>query len=127
MSIAFSGFLTAAFALCIYFMYSFGYIPSVRKRAAMFFGRPYRARFVSCTGRIRRVLRYPEDRELHLVLESNLSQGELYLEVTDPEGRLVLRMDGGTPAARLMLEGRKRYRMTVYFCSASGNYELNWF
>ena len=119
--------LIPAFFLLMYLLYRFGCIPVQRKRAIMFIGRPYKAKFTSCTGSIRRILRFREDTQLHFLLEQNLTAGALRAELLDDSGRCILCLNAENPAAERMLEGRMRYVLVVFFESASGSYELSWF
>ena len=119
--------LIPAFGLLMYLLYQLGCIPVQRKRALMFVGTNYRARFTSCSGSIRRVLRFREDTQLHFLLEQTLTAGELWVELRDAGGSCILRLDAGAPAAAHTLKGGMRHLLIVYFRSASGSYELSWF
>ena len=119
--------LIPAFGLLMYLLYRFGCIPVQHKRALMFIGRPYKAKFASCTGSIRRILRFHGDTQLHFLLEQNRTAGELWVELLDDCGSSVLRIDANNPALELTIQGRARYILVVHFQSASGSYELSWF
>ena len=119
--------LIPAFGLLMYLLYRSGCISVQRKRALAFIGSNYKARFTSCTGNIRRILRFRENAQLRFLLEQKLTAGELWAELLDDSGRCILRLDENAPAAELALEGRTCYKLIVHFRSASGRYELSWF
>ena len=114
--------------ILMYLLYINGYLIANSKRAVMFIGsrRGKKARFSSCTGYIKRVIRFEENRKYHFVLLTELSTGEVSMELLDRTGKSVLSLDSNVREGSITAETKKRYELIIRFRSASGSYELDW-
>ena len=114
--------------ILMYLLYINGYLVANSKRAAMFIGsrRGKKSRFSSCTGYIKRVIRFKENRKYHFALSTELSTGEISMELLDRAGQSVLSLDSNVREGSITAETKKRYELIIRFRSASGSYELDW-
>lgn len=112
----------------MYILYINGYLVIQSKRAIMFVGsgRGKKARFSGCTGYIKRVVKFEENREYYFSLSTELSKGEVSVELLDRNGKSVLPLDCSKGTGYIMAEARRRYDLVIRFQSASGKYELDW-
>jgi hypothetical protein len=98
------------------------------KRAAMFVGSRLgkSASFTSCSGTVKRKIRFRESRSYRFRFLTELSKGEVILELTEPGGKELLRLDSSNASGEVTAEAGKRYGLTIRFQAASGKYELEW-
>lgn len=110
-----------------YFLYINGYMVVVSKRAFMFFGskRGKKAIFSSCTGYIKRVVKFKESKTYHIDFRLELEKGEVTLELLDAKKQVLLSMNS-REGAKLEAESGQRYYMILRFKSATGSYEIIW-
>ena len=115
-------------AVLFYVLYVNGWLIVNAKRAVMYVGslRGRKAVFTSCTGYIKRVVKFRSGGTRHLALDVQLSQGELSVELLDSAKRTVARLDSGSPGADVSVERGRRYYLVVRFQSATGRYTLSW-
>lgn len=85
-----------------------------------------RAQFSGCNGYIKRVVKFKENREYHFVLSTELSKGEVSVELRDRSGMSVLCLDSSVGKGSITPETKRRYDLVIRFESASGSYELDW-
>ena len=85
-----------------------------------------RSRFSHCSGYMKRVARFKEDRVYRFTLDLTLSKGDFWVELTDSHGNHVLKLDRNNKAASAEMSSNERYRLIYHFKSASGSYTLNW-
>ena len=97
------------------------------KRAIMFIGskRGKEARFTSCSGYIRRIVKYDESKAYQFTFDTELSNGNVSVEMlnSNKERVLFLKQSGSVVVP---LETGKRYYLMIRFEAATGSYNLNW-
>mgnify|MGYP003292195590 CR=1 FL=1 len=110
-----------------YLLYINGYMVVTSKRAFMFLGskRGKKALFSSCTGYIKRGVKFKESKPYHIDFKSELEKGEVTLELLDAKKQILLSLNG-SEASEIKVENGQRYYMIIRFKSASGNYEVAW-
>ena len=89
-------------------------------------GRGKRVRFLGCNGYIKRVVKFKENRKYYFTLSTELSKGEVSVELLDRSGISVLCLDSGVGEGSITPEAKRRYDLVIRFQSASGSYELDW-
>lgn len=96
------------------------------KRAFMFLGskRGKRARFSSCTGYIKRVIKFKESKIYNIDFKLELEKGEVVLELLDAKKQVILSLNK-SECSKIKVESRQRYYMILRFKSAAGSYEVN--
>lgn len=110
-----------------YFLYINGYMVLTSKRAIMFIGskRGKEARFTSCSGYIRRIVRFTESRQYEFTFEAELFKGNVSVELLDSSKKRVMFLKENRQGTVSVEEG-KRYYLMIRFESASGSYQLDW-
>lgn len=110
-----------------YFLYINGYMVVSSKRSLMFLGskRGKKAMFSSCTGYIKRVVKFKENKLYHVDFRLELEKGEVTLELLDTRKQVILSLNG-SEGAKIEVERGKRYYMILRFKSATGSYEVSW-
>ena len=120
MSICFGGLL--------YFLYIRGFLILNSKRAVVFVGKKCckEASFTSCTGQIKRIVRFREDAETSFAFSCELTKGTVAAELYDRKKTLLLRLDSETPSGKIAVKKDQRYLLVFRFDHASGAYVLDW-
>ena len=120
-------FLLRLIGILSYLLYINGYMVVASKRAFMFLGskRGKKAMFSSCTGYIKRVIKFKESKVYHVNFGLELEKGEVALELLDEKKQIILSLNGND-TSEIEVESRKRYYMILRFKSATGNYEVTW-
>ena len=110
-----------------YVLYAEGLMSINAKRAVLYVGtdRGRKARFSSCSGYVKRVLRFKEGREYRVAFVCALTEGEVSLEILDRKRKPLLSLDRETPEGRILVERRKRYYLVVHYKSATGEYTIS--
>ena len=85
-----------------------------------------RSRFSHCSGYMKRIARFKEDRVYHFNLDLDLSRGDFWVELIDTDGTPLVRLDRDNLSASQEMSSNKRYRLIFHFRSASGSYRLEW-
>ena len=111
-----------------YLLYSNGYLAMASKRAVMYVGskRGKAAKFSSCSGYTKRIIRVQETKQYRFSLDCNLTAGTILVEVFGASKKPILTLDETHRCAAVDLEKGKRYELIVRFKSASGDYVLDW-
>lgn len=114
--------------IVVYVLYIRGILVVQSKRAVVYIGslRGNRARFSSCTGFTRRIIRFRDSRPYCVTFHSELTGGNVVLEILDSAKRTVLCLDGDTGSGTVQAEKGKRYYLVIRFQSATGNYDFCW-
>ena len=114
-------------AVGAWLLYSNGYMVLGSKRAVSFVGsdRGRRASFTSCTGSIKRVIRFSESRTLHAVFSLTLAKGSVSAELLDDRKQPLLQLDSSCPTGSVFVEKGRRYWLIFHFQSATGDYTLH--
>ena len=109
-------------------LYGNGYLVLQSKRAVMYIGskRGKKAKFSSCTGYTKRVVKFKESREYHFCLTTELSAGEVTVELLERKGQPVLCLDSYVSEGNFSADAEKKYHLVIRFESASGSYEIDW-
>lgn len=120
----------AAFAALMAGLYFCGLLPVHVMRAAGYIGSGswrhhcFGASITRCTGKIYRTLRVKESRSHSFRLSGHMQQGTLRAELQGNTVLMVLTRE--SPTATVFLEEGRRYRLTLFFEGASGDYQLEW-
>ena len=111
-----------------YLLYSNGYLAMASKRAVMYVGskRGKAAKFSSCSGYTKRIIKVQETKQYRFSFDCNLTAGTVLVEVLDASKKSILTLDETRRCADVDLEKGKRYDLIVRFKSASGDYVLDW-
>ncbi|MBM6885529.1 MULTISPECIES: hypothetical protein [Oscillospiraceae] len=81
----------------------------------------------ACTGWIRHMGRFYENRTYTFVLDARLTKGEAEVQLLDQEKQPLLKLSRQTPSQSIHLEGKtSRYYLHWAFQHASGKCELRW-
>ena len=114
--------------VALYMLYSNGYLAMASKRAVMYVGskRGKAAKFSSCSGYTKRIIRVQETKQYRFSLDCNLTAGTILVEVFDASKKPILTLDETHRCAAVDLEKGQRYNLIVRFKSASGDYVLDW-
>ena len=110
-----------------YLLYINGYMVVASKRALMFLSskRGRKAMFSSCTGYIKRVIKFKNSKVYHVDFKLELEKGEVILEILDAKKQSVLALNS-SKISEIEVVGGQRYYMVLRFRSASGSYEVTW-
>ena len=119
--------LIAVLLIC-YLLYINGYMVTKCTKAVMYVGskRGKKARFNSCSGYIKRVIKFEESRIYRITLDAELTKGEITAEIADKSKNIVAVLDSISNTAEIQAEKGKRYYLTMRFKSAAGQYEIDW-
>ena len=111
-----------------YLLYSNGFLVMNSKRAVMYAGskRGKAAKFSSCSGYTKRIIKVQETKQYRFSLDCNLTAGTILVEVLDASKKPILSLDETHRCAAVDMEKGKRYDLIVRFKSASGDYVLDW-
>ena len=111
-----------------YLLYSSGSLAMASKRAVMYVGskRGKAAKFSSCSGYTKRIIKVQETKQYRFSLDCNLTAGTILVEVLDMSKKPILSLDETHRCAAVDMEKGKRYDLIVRFKSASGDYVLDW-
>lgn len=121
------GVMLIALCAVLAALYECGVI-AVQSKAAVFFagtidGR--KASFSSCTGKIRRVIRFSQTGEYCFSLSGEIEKGEIELTLWDAAGQESLKLSIGESAVFTAEKG-KRCRICIRLAQATGRYEVRW-
>lgn len=114
--------------ILFYYLYINGFLVIQSKRAIVYVGslRGNRAKFVSCTGYTKRIIRFEESKTYRMVLNSELSKGKLSVTILDSEKNPLFSLDKDIQNGVIYAEKGKKYYLIMRFKSATGNYILEW-
>ena len=114
--------------VALYMLYSNGYLAMASKRAVMYVGskRGKAAKFSSCSGYTKRIIKVQETKQYRFSLDCNLTAGTVLVEVLDASKKPILSLDETHRCAAVDMEKGKRYNLIVRFKAASGDYVLDW-
>lgn len=122
----YSVLLFAGIVSLVYFLYFNGFGEFSNKSALMYISSVSGARFTSCTGTIKRVLKFKESKVFTFILDLNLSKGKLVVELLDKDKCPVLTLSDSNPVGRIEVTAKQRYYLVFKYQSATGNYSLRW-
>ena len=120
--------LLFSMGIMYYLLYANGYLVINSKRAVKYIGsmRGRKASFTSCTGYIKRVIKFKEDGSVQFYLDLDVSRGEVIMELFDETKECILKLDNTKQSANILVEASKRYYLVFRFRAASGSYLLSW-
>ncbi len=121
----------AVVVILFYVLYIYGYMVISAKRAMKFIGsiRGYdscKATFTSCDGYMKRVMRFEENKTYCFKLRTELTKGEVSVEILDSNKQKILELNSVHQSERIDVYKGERYYMVFRFQMASGKYELKW-
>ncbi|MBQ7098262.1 MAG: hypothetical protein IJO05_00880 [Oscillospiraceae bacterium] len=122
------GILCLVMGVGMYLLYISGWMVLSSKSAVTFVGSRggKAASFSGCSGSVRRIVRFSEDRVYTFMLDCALTKGSVTIVLLDPDKKEVLRLSGEQPNMAVALERNKRYTLVVRFEAATGRYGLSW-
>ena len=117
--------------LVFYVLYTQGILVVNCKKAIMFVGSirgntSCRADFKSCSGYMKRVIKFKRSGAYFFMLDSELEKGELEITILDSSKQTVLILNHIQQSGTIEVDERQRYYLVFSFKSASGKYELKW-
>lgn len=109
-----------------YFLYNMGYMVINSKSAVSYVGsmKGTGATFTSCSGYIKRIVRFKEDKTYTFVLNAELTKGDMSVELLDSAKQKIMCLTQSDPYAVIDVVKNKRYYLVVNFKSATGRYSL---
>ena len=112
----------------MYLLYQNGWMILSSKTAASFVGSrgAKAASFSRCSGSVKRIVRFPEDREYTVTLNAALTAGTMTASLLGPDKNEMFCLGGDRTSATVTLEKQKRYTLILRFHSATGRYDLQW-
>ena len=119
--------MTVAMAVLFYLLYQGGFLIVNAKSAVSFVGsaRGKRATFTACNGHIRRIVRFRADQSCTFNLKTQLSKGEVSVELLESGKQIIMALDSRNPTAVVSVKKGQRYDLVVRFKSATGKYVLD--
>ena len=107
-------------------LYNSGYMIVKSLSAVTFIGSPKGtgANFTSCSGYIKRIVRFKESGTLHYYLDADLSKGDIFVEILDSQKQSIAKLNRENNHASISVESRRKYYLVVNFISATGRYSL---
>ena len=114
--------------LLIFILYMNGFIPITVKSSVMFIGglNGKKARFTSCNGYMKRIVKLKTGRKYRFSLNSKLVNGSMAAELIGYNKQRVLLLNEFISQEKLSVDRTGRYTLILRFHSATGEYELNW-
>ena len=107
-------------------LYQQGYMALKSTSAVTFIGsaKGNGAKFTSCNGSIKRIVRFKEDGICTYTLDAELTKGDLSVELLDSEKEKIMQLDCVNRSTSVAVEGKKKYYLIIRFRSATGRYTL---
>lgn len=108
------------------FLYNQGYMVLKSTSAVAFIGstRGNSARFTSCSGYMKRIIRFRADGTYTFLLDAELSKGDMSVELLDSTKQKIMLLDCANRSAFITVEKKKKYYLVINFKSATGRYAL---
>ena len=118
--------LLAALTAVFLILYDQGYMVINSKTAASYIGSPRGtgARFTSCSGSIKRIVRFKADGTYTFLLNAELSKGDMSVELQNSAREPVMHLDPAHPTATVAVEQKKKYYLITRFQTATGSFSL---
>lgn len=123
--------LLICLGVVFYILYAQGIMVVNSKTAVMFLGSirgngHCSASFTSCSGKMKRVIKFKESKTYRFILTSELEKGEMDVMVLDSLKQPVMTLNYMQPSGVIEVDKKKRYYLVFSFKEASGKYELKW-
>lgn len=108
------------------FLYNQGYMIVKSTSAALFIGsaKGNSARFTSCSGYIKRIVKFKDDGTYNFFLDADLSKGDMSVELFDSAKQKIMQLNCANRSASIAVEKKKKYYLVFNFKSATGRYAL---
>ena len=108
------------------FLYNQGYMVLKSTSAVAFVGsaRGYGAKFTSCSGRMKRIIRFKADGTYTFLLDAELTKGDMSVELLDSGKQTIMLLNCVNRSASVSVEKKKKYYLVICFKSATGRYAL---
>lgn len=108
------------------FLYNQGYMVFKSISAVTFLGaeKGTGASFSSCSGSMKRVIRFKEDGTYTFLLDAELSKGSMSVELKDSAKQKIMQLNPDSRKASVFVEKKKKYFLVINFRSATGKYTL---
>ncbi len=118
--------LTVAMLGVFVFLYNQGYMVSKSMSAVVFIGsaKGNGARFTSCNGYMKRVIKFKDDGTYTFVLDAELSKGDMSVELLDSTKQRIMQLNCSNQRDSITVEKKKKYYLVINFRSATGRYAL---
>ena len=118
--------LTVLMAGIFVFLYNRGYMVVKSLSAVTFIGssKGTGANVTSCSGYIKRIVRFRESGTLSYYLDAELSKGDILVELLDSGKHSIMKLNRENNHASITVESKKKYYLVVNFKSATGCYSL---
>ena len=125
--------MVKAILLCLFlagifvFLYNQGYLVINSKSAVSFIGsaKGNGASFSSCSGYMKRVVRFPATGTYTFLLDAELTKGDIAVELLDPARHAIMALDSVNRSASVTVDKGKKYYLVIHFKSATGRYALS--
>lgn len=108
------------------FLYNRGYMVVKSISAVSYVGsaRGNGARFTSCSGYMKRIVRFNTDGTYTFTLDADLSKGNMSVELLDSARQKIMLLDCADRSASVAVKRKKTYYLVINFRSATGRYAL---
>ena len=119
--------ILAAVMFCVFILlYSQGYMVSKSISAVVFIGskKGNSAKFTSCSGYLKRIIKFKADGTYTFVLDAELSKGDLSVELLDSTKQKIMQLNCSNRSGSITVEKKKKYYLVINFRSATGRYAL---
>ena len=108
------------------FLYNQGFMISKAISAVAFVGsaKGNSAKVTSCTGYIKRVIRFKADGTYTFALDAELSKGDMSVEILDSTKQKIMQLNCSNQEASITVEKNRKYYLLINFKSATGRYVI---
>ena len=108
------------------FLYNQGYMIVKSYSAVTFIGSTggTGARFTSCNGYLKRIIRFKEEGNHTFILDAELSKGDISVDLLNSAKQRIMKLDCANNCASVTVEKNKKYYLVVNFNSATGRYSI---
>ncbi len=121
----------AAFSAVMYVLYLNGYLAVKNIKSVYYIGkngfmdkRCY-AKFSACTGNVKKVIKFKENRTYTFTFNAKLEKGEAKAVLRSPKGENLLVLTAENPVGTIDAD-TSAYRLVFEMYKAYGSYELTW-
>jgi len=108
------------------FLYDQGYMVLKSISAVTFLGsaKGNGASFSSCSGSMKRVIKFREDGTYTFTLDAELSKGSISVELIDSAKQKIMQLNPVNRKGSAAVEKKKKYFLVITFIAATGKYTL---
>lgn len=128
---SFSIIFLILFIIGFYFLYVNGYLTINSKKAIRFIGSIRGngrcvARFKSCDGYLKRVVRFKENRTYNFFLDCEMYKGYMTVELWDKNKHKLICLKDNMQNAGVNVQKKKSYYLIFRFKAATGSFDFSW-